>query len=71
MNLKEALKNHTLDQFIKEHEIADPHPDGESRFSKLVDLMAGSLEAVSEALDEALSEDCDETQTRRGSSKDV
>lgn len=71
MNLKDALKNNALDNFIKEHEITDPHPDGESRFSKLIDLMAGSLEAVSETLDEVLSEDCDDTQTHQGSSKDV
>ena len=71
MNLKEALKLGKLDQFIKDHEIADPHPDGEGRFSKLIDLMAGSLEAVSETLNEALSEDCDETQIRQGKTKDV
>ena len=71
MNLKEALKLGKLDQFAKEHEIEDPHPDGEWRFWKLFDLMTSGMPASAETSDAAHDEDYDEIQTHRDISKDA
>ncbi len=71
MNLNEALKLGKLNQFVREHEIKDPRPDGESRFWRLFDLMTSGTPASSETSDEAHSEDYDETQTRRDTLKNA
>ena len=71
MNLKEAQKLGKLEQFANEHEIANPRPDGEQRFHKLIELMAGSPTASDETSGQDASADYDETRTRRGKKKDA
>jgi hypothetical protein len=70
MNLKQAIKEDKLEEFAKEHEIKDPHPDGDSRFWKLLALMTGSS-ASAEASDGEPSEGSDETQTPKDISEGV
>jgi hypothetical protein len=66
MNLKEAQKLGKIDEFIKEHEIEDPLPDGWERFWKLLSLMTEGHPASTETSDEELSEDFDEIEIPRG-----
>lgn len=70
MNLKQAIEQGKLDEFAAEHEIADPHPEGEARFWKLLDLMLGNS-ASAPASGEEPCEGSDETQTQPDTSKDV
>ena len=70
MNLKQAIKQGKLEEFAKEHEIKDPHPDGEARFWKLLALMTGSSTSA-EASGEEPCEGSDETQIPKDTSEDV
>lgn len=45
MNLKEARQKGKLKQFAKEHENADPHPEGKERFDALMEAMTKGLPA--------------------------
>jgi|GEM_PF-4711609 len=62
MNLKEATKAGKLDEFVKEHEVNDPEPDGWERFWVLLTLMTGNLTSA-ETSDEVVCEGSGEIQT--------
>jgi hypothetical protein len=70
MNLKQALKEGKLKQFAEEHEIEDPHPEGDSRFWRLLELML-SPSASEETSDAVRDEGSDDTQTQQDTSEDV
>lgn len=70
MNLKQAIKDGKLEEFAAEHEPEDPHPECESRFWRLLSLIAGkpAYEGTSDA---ERGEGSDETQTQPDISEDV
>ena len=70
MNLKQAIKEGRLKEFAAEHEIQDPHPEGESRFWRLLEAML-SHSASEETSDAEHDEGSDETQTLPDTSEGV
>lgn len=70
MNLKQAIKEGRLKEFVEEHEIEDPHPESESRFWRLLEAML-SPSASGETSDAGHSEGSDETQIPPDTSEDV
>lgn len=62
MNLKQAIKQGKLEEFAAEHEVQDPHPEGESRFWRLLEAMLSPLASV-ETSDAERGEGSDGTQT--------
>lgn len=69
MNLNEAQKRKRLAQFIKEHEVKDPHPMGKERFDTLMDLMTRAGKSPTAGTSDAVpSAGCAATRTRRGTS---
>ncbi len=70
MNLKQAIKDGKLEEFAAENEVQDPHPEGESRFWRLLEAMlSGSASEETSGAENA--EGCDETQTPSGTSEGV
>ena len=70
MNLKQAMKEGKLRQFAEEHEIEDPHPEGESRFWRLLEAML-SPQASEATSDVEHAEGSGETQTQPNTSEDA
>jgi hypothetical protein len=62
LNLKQAIREGKLEEFAAEHEPKDPHPEGESRFWRLLSLITGK-QSSEETSDAEPSEGSDETQT--------
>jgi hypothetical protein len=70
VNLKQAIKEGKLEVFAAEHEVQDPHPEGESRFWRLLELMLGP-QASEETSDAEHNEGSAETQTPQDTSEGV
>ncbi len=70
MNLKEAIKQGKLKEFAAEHEPEDPHPEGDSRFWRLLSLIAGSSSSEG-TLNAECDEGSDDTQTQADISEGV
>ena len=70
MNLKQAIEQGRLDEFVAEHEVENPHPDGEFRFWKLLALMTGSSTSAPASGAESCG-NSDETQTQPNTSEDA
>ena len=70
INLKQAIKEGKLEEFAAENEVQDPHPQGESRFWRLLEAMLSPAASV-ETSDAEHDEGCDETQTPSDTSEGV
>ena len=70
MNLKQAIQEGKIEEFAAEHEVQDPHPEGESRFWRLLEAMLGQP-ASGETSDAEHDEGSDETQTQQDTSEGV
>ena len=70
MNLKQAIKEGKLGEFAAEHEVQDPHPEGEARFWRLLETMLAHS-ASEETSGAEHDEGSDETQTPPDTSEDV
>jgi hypothetical protein len=70
LNLKQAIKEGRLQEFAEENEIQDPHPEGESRFWRLLGAMLGPS-ASKETSDAEHAEGSDETRTPPDTSEGV
>ena len=67
MNFKEAKTRKKLKEFIAEHEVKDPHPQGKERFDALLDAMTrGEKPASPKTSGAAPSGGSGGTRTRRG-----
>jgi hypothetical protein len=71
MNLKEAERLGKLDEFIKEHEIKDPHPMGQERLEALLDLMTRGTPTPAGTCGAAPSASYGGTRTRKGTFEDA
>jgi hypothetical protein len=70
MKLKQAIKEGKLEEFAEENEIKDPHPEGESRFWRLLEAMLGGS-ASEETSDAERDGGFGETRTPPGTSEGV
>jgi hypothetical protein len=70
INLKQAIKEGKLEEFSAEHEVQDPHPEGESRFWRLLEAMLGPSASAGTS-DAEHGEGSDETQTLPDTSEGV
>ena len=70
MNLREAIAKGKLGEFAAEHEVQDPHPEGESRFWRLLEAML-SPSASKGTSDAERDEGSGETQTQQDTSEGV